>query len=85
MTAVKIQNSSVTVETYSDAKGKKYGFIISRMENGHYRMEVSSNPVYDDENVAREDGEALVKEIKSKTLEELTTKPYKEETVDVEE
>lgn len=59
-----IKTNEVNVEVYSGKDTKKYGFIISRFENGNYRMIVSTEPVYDDKKEAKNEGDGLVKKIK---------------------
>ncbi len=64
LSALVIKTNEVNVEVYSGKDTKKYGFIISRFENGNYRMIVSTEPVYGDKKEAKKAGDNLVKKVK---------------------
>jgi len=64
LSALIINGNDVNVETYSQRDTRKHGFIISRFENGNYRMIVSTEPIYETKKKAREEGKELVKKVK---------------------
>lgn len=68
ITAYIVAHDEVKCEAYRD--GKKYGGIISRMENGNYRMLLSSEPTYDSEEEAVKAMEEVVANIKKYVAEE---------------
>ncbi len=62
-----IQENEVTIETLS--KEGKYGFIISKMEDGNYHPILNSGWDYATPEEAKESGENLVKKIREIDLE----------------
>jgi len=64
LTALIIQTSNVSVETFRSPDEEKYGFIISRMERGNYQKLLSTKPYASNRDKAKSDGEGIVRKIK---------------------
>ena len=68
LTALLIQSNEVEINLYQDGKSKKWGYEVSRMERGNYRLLVDCQAVYDSREIAQKEGEGFVKSIKKLDL-----------------
>lgn len=68
LTALIIQGNDTDISPYHDPKSKKWGYEVSRMERGNFRSLITCFPIYDSKEIALEQGEALVAEIRGLDL-----------------
>ena len=67
LTALTIQENRTEVALYHE--GEKFGFYIYSVIRDNHRPQITSGPVYDSSKIAREEGQKLLKGIKSLDLD----------------
>lgn len=69
LTALSIRNNKVKIEVAGPDKNGKYSGWISHFEgNGHYRPDISTEPVYASKQEARKAMQTIINEIKKLKL-----------------